>query len=111
MKMFKKYSPKSIGLIILLFLVGIGNIYAEANKKIITIKDAELWRSHSVTLADNGEWYTLLYFLTEKPDPAKENNSAKKDLKKKDKKKKETAVYGKNAQSDVLYIRRADSGK
>lgn len=88
-----------------------GNVYSEANKQIVTIDDAKLWRSHSVTLSDNGEWYTLLYSLTEKLFQAQVKKPAQKDAENKDDEKKDMALYGKKALTDVLYIRHTKSKK
>lgn len=111
MKLHSNALQKIICLIILVFFAGIGNVYSESNKQAITFDDVKLWRYHSVTLADNGEWYTLLYSLREKPEPEKDKKPAQKDAENKDDDKKDIALYGKKAMTDVLYIRHAKSKK
>jgi len=111
MKKSSKALQKSIYLIILIVIISYGLGYSQADKKVITLDDVKLWRSHRVTLSDNGQWYTVLYSLTEKPDPKKEKPKPKKDSKKDDDKSKEIATYGKNALTDVLYIRSVGSKK
>ena len=50
-----------------ILLAGTGNIHAQSNKKILKIGDVELWRNNSVTLSDDGNWYTVIYSLVEEP--------------------------------------------
>ena len=93
-----------------LFVVITSNIYSQTEKKIITLDDAKLWRNHSVTLSDKGEWYTVLYSLNEKPEIAK-NKKIKKELDKNGYDKKDIAIYGKDAMTDVLYVRNSGGKK
>jgi len=93
-------------LFVLLATIGFNFGYSKSKKQIITIQDVKLWRSHSVTLSDNGKWYTVLYSLVEKPKIEEETKSVKKKPVKKQK-----SIYCKNAKTDVLYIRQSESGK
>lgn len=76
------------------------NLQAQSSKKTLTIEDVELWRNHSVTLSDNGNWYTVLYSLTEKPEPDK--NGEKINKEKMDSV--DIYIYGKESRTDILYI-------
>ena len=71
MKHFKIYLF-STAVIISLVLAGNNNLQAQSKKKTLTIEDVELWRNHSVTLSDDGKWFTVLYSLTEKPESKKD---------------------------------------
>ncbi|MGB2843762.1 MAG: hypothetical protein WBC02_02790, partial [Candidatus Aminicenantaceae bacterium] len=109
MKPLKTYLFFPVYLLLLFCFAGIGDVQAESNKKILSIKDVQLWRNHSVTLSDDGKWYTVLYSLREKPEPQKDAKEKSKDEKEKDTEK-EIAIYGENARTDVLYIGNAQSG-
>ena len=93
----------------LLCMVATG-IYAQTGKKPVTLEDAKLWRRHSVTLSEQGDWYTVLYSLTEKPE-AEKSEKNKKELDAKGYDKNDIALYGKDAMTDVLYIRKRGSKK
>lgn len=83
--------------LILLFVVaGINNVHAQAQKVPLSFDDIRQWRTHSVTLSDDGEWYTTLYSLFDKPD--------KKDTTKESAAEKVKAYYTADNQTDVLYI-------
>ena len=85
-------------------LAGTGNIHAQSNNKILKIGDVELWRNNSVTLSDDGNWYTVIYSLVEEPRQADkdsvEGQNDKEDL----------DFYGKDSRTDVLYIYNSDAG-
>ncbi len=85
-------------------LAGTGNIQAQPDKKILRIEDVELWRNNSVTLSDDGNWYTVIYSLIEEPRQADkdsvEGQNDKEDL----------DFYGKDSRTDVLYIYNSDTG-
>jgi len=90
-------------IIISFLLAGANNLQAQSKKKALTIEDVELWRNSSVTLSDDGKWYTVLYSLIEKPDSKSDStkeNSDKKDL----------DLYGKDARTDMLYICHSETG-
>jgi len=93
----------SISIAISLSLTGINNIQAQSNKKILKIEDIELWRNHSVTLSDDGNWYTVLYTLTETPEQIIDSTLEKSD-------KENLDFYGEDARTDVLYICHAKTG-
>jgi len=109
MKPLKTYLFLLVYLLFFFCFAGIGDVQAESNKKILRINDVKLWRNHSVTLSDDGKWYTVLYSLSEKPEPQKDAKEKSKDKKEKDADK-DIAIYGENARTDVLYIGNAQSG-
>lgn len=94
----------SISLFITLSLPGYQNLQAQSDKKVLGIEDVKLWRTNSVTLSDNGAWYTVLYSLIEKPD-AKEDTTKENSVKSM-----VNDYYGKDNQTDVLYIYNAKNG-
>ena len=100
-----KISILSAGIIISLSLAGINNLQAQSKKKTLTIEDVELWRNHSLSLSDDGDWYTVLYSLTEKPESEKDSTNENKDIKKKD-----LDFYGEDTRTDVLYICNSETG-
>lgn len=94
------------GVISLLFIVGIDQLRAQSKskKESLSFEDIRQWRRHTATLSDNGEWYTILYSLYDKP-------KAKKDTSKENAiKQKIEAYYGEDNQTDVLYICHAKDG-
>ncbi len=96
-------SAINIFITIILLCTGINDVKAQsgASKKILRLEDVELWRNSSVSLSDDGNWYTVIYSLTEKPE--KEDGDAAKDSV-------DQALYGKDARTDVLYIYNTKSG-
>jgi len=92
-------------ILISLFFAGTCDLAAQARKKHVSIDDVKKWRRHSVSLSDDGRWYTVLYSLTEKPQDEKE-------VKKKDSLDiaKNLDFYGKEYKTDVLYICQAGKG-
>jgi dipeptidyl aminopeptidase/acylaminoacyl peptidase len=94
----------TVSIIALLSLSGYNELQAQSNKKVLGIEDVKLWRNHSVALSDDGEWYTVLYSLREKPeskkDTTKENGT----------KKKINDYYGEDNQTDTLYICNSKDG-
>ena len=102
---------RKIILIVLLTFIFANFIFPQLKKQTLAIEDIKLWRKHSVTLSDDGNWYTVLYSLTEKPDEKTGKKKTKKKLKKKEKKKEKLSIYGKNAETDTLYIRNSKSKK
>lgn len=78
---------------ILLTIAGNDKLYAQSKKKSLSIEEMRLWRGHSVTLSDNGQWYTTNYRLSDKPK--KKDTTLEKKAK---------AFYKKTNQTDVLYI-------
>jgi len=77
MKILEKDSLRRVYSFILFIIIGISFVYSMPVKKIITIEDVKLWRKHSVTLSDNGQWHTVLYSLIEKPDLKKKDRYKK----------------------------------
>ncbi len=94
----------TLSIIIAFSLLGNKDLQAQTEKKVLGIEDVKLWRSHSVTLSDNGEWYTVLYTLREKPD-AKQDSTTKAYAEELFKK-----FYDQTNQTDTLYICNAVSG-
>jgi len=77
-------------------------------KQAITLEDLKTWRDSSVTLSDDGQWYTVLYTLTEKPISP---TPPKTQEKKKEPKNQNPKLYGETEQTDVLYIHNASSSQ
>ncbi len=102
---FFKLPLLAVSIIILLSLSGNNELQAQSNKKILTIEDVKLWRNHSVTLSDSGNWYTVLYSLSEKPESKKDSTKENSD-----KKKKNPDFYGKDNETDILYICHSEGG-
>ncbi len=93
-------------LILLVSLSLTSGLKGQTGKKALGLDDIELWRNNSVTLSDNGKWYTVLYSLNERPDAGSNQNAGKKDSTKN-----ETDFYGSDAKTDVLYICNSDGIK
>ena len=104
MKHFKNYIL-TVSVIVSVYLTVTSDLQAQSKNKILTIEDVELWRDHSVTLSDNGEWYTVLYSLTEKPELKNDTTKENSDMKKK-----AMDFYGEDFRTDVLYIFSANTG-
>lgn len=98
MKQFKN-TLVSVGLLLCAILAGNYNLQAQQQKDILTIEDVKLWRTHSLTLSNDGNWYTVLYSLMEKPEP---ENASKKDSSALQKD--SIDLYGEDFSTDVLYI-------
>ena len=94
----------SLTIIIAYSLLGFTDLQAQSEKKELGIEDLKLWRSHSVNLSDNGEWYTVLYRLNEKVDA--KQDSAKAEYASQIAKK----FFDAKNQTDVLYICNAKNG-
>ncbi|MEA1878365.1 MAG: prolyl oligopeptidase family serine peptidase [Bacteroidota bacterium] len=88
---------------LVLLAVGAHNLQAQTKKKVLTIEDVELWRSSSVTLSDDGMWYTVLYSLNEKPDLKNDSIRQKRDSL-------DIDLYGEEARTNVLYICHSEAG-
>lgn len=101
--MIKKFII-SLSILIAFFLTGNNDLHAQSEKKILGIEDVKLWRSHSVTLSDNGQWYTVLYRLNEKPGSKKDSIKTKygEEIAKK--------FYNQKNETAILYICNAKSG-
>ncbi len=91
-------------IIILLTIMGNNHLIAQSKKESLSFEDIRQWRTHSVTLSNNGEWYTTLYSLLDEPESKKdtiiENQS----------KQKVDSYYQDDNQSDKLYISNAKDG-
>ncbi len=94
----------TLSIIITFSLLGNKEIQAQSEKKILGIEDVKLWRSNAVTLSENGEWYTVLYTLREKPDA--EQDSTTKAYSEQI----FNEFYDKTNQTDILYICNATGG-
>ncbi|MCK5147662.1 S9 family peptidase [bacterium] len=104
MKSFKNRFLSTFMLIPLIF-AGTHYLYAQSSPKTITIEDVKKWRHHSITLSDDGMWYTVLYSLTEKPEAGKDTTAQKSDSSNTS-----TDLYGEDFKTDVLYICHAKNG-
>lgn len=87
-----------------LFALGTHIIFAQSNKKPLTLNDARLWRMNSFELSDNGEWYTTHYHLLDKSES--KQDTILEDLIKKT----SQTFYGKDNQTDVLYVHNVKEG-
>ena len=101
--MIKKFIA-FLSLITLVSILGFNGIQAQSEKKVLGIEDVKLWRSHSVILSDDGQWYTVLYTLREKPEV--KQDSTKKAYAEQIFKE----FYDENNQTDTLYICNANTG-
>ncbi|MEM6377801.1 MAG: hypothetical protein AAF705_06295, partial [Bacteroidota bacterium] len=103
----KLYSTKySIAFYLMVLFTTIGTLplKSQTEKIPLSFEDARQWRTHTVTLSDDGQWYTTLYNLFDKPDTkvdTSEESSTVKKIK---------AYYEANNQTDVLYIFHAKDG-
>ncbi len=108
----KKFN-RSLTAVLILFLSVTATVFSasETKKKAISIEDMKLWRYSRTTISDDGGWYTVLYKLNEKKED--KQKSKKEEKKSSDKKitKKPASIYGKGAETDVLYIRSSKSSK
>ena len=87
-------------IIISLTISGNNKLYAQVKKEPLAFGDIRQWRTHSVTLSDNGEWYTTLYSLFDKPELKKDTIAEQKI----------TEYYQEDNQTDVLYICHSKNG-
>ena len=88
-------------LLTLLLSICIGSQLAgQAEKTALSFDDIRLWRSHAVTLADNGEWYTILYSLFDEPESPIDSITEQRIQ----------AFYDEDNKTDVLYICNAAGG-
>ena len=69
----------TVSIIFLIAFSGISNVNAQSSKKILNVEDVELWRNNSVTISDDGNWYTVLYSLSERPEQNNDSTKGKKD--------------------------------
>ncbi|MEM8892187.1 MAG: hypothetical protein AAGD28_29680, partial [Bacteroidota bacterium] len=92
---------KYLSLISILFLFSIaGNnsLNAQTQKEALSFDDIQQWRAHSVSLSDDGNWYTTLYSLLDRA--AKETDSTKESPVAEELKQ----YYQEENQTDILYI-------
>ncbi|MEO1257237.1 MAG: prolyl oligopeptidase family serine peptidase [Bacteroidota bacterium] len=73
---------------------------AQPEKEPLSFEDIRQWRTHAVTLSDNGDWYTTLYTLFDEPELEKDSVSQQIAA----------GYYQENNQTDVLYICHAKDG-
>ncbi len=91
------------GVIVLTLFVN-SSLCAQAQKEPLTFKDVRLWRTHSVTLSDNGEWYTTHYRLTDKSETKKDT------ILERLVQSTGSEFYDDNNQTNVLYVHNAKKG-
>ena len=95
----------SIGLSLIALFALTFSLQAQQQKDTLSLEDAKLWRTHSTSLSDDGNWYTVQYSLIEKADsekaPKKDSSALKKDS---------IDIYGEDFSTDVLYIYNSESG-
>ena len=104
-----------IALILLILISSFSSLMAQTEpQETVTLEGMKTWRNSSVTLSDDGQWYTVLYSLIEKP--ADDQKSSKDSKPQSEEQEKDQIVepplpYGKTEQTDVLYIHSASSGQ
>lgn len=86
----------------LYFITGIPCLRAQPKTVPFSLEDLRQWRDHSVTLSDDGQWYTVRYSLVDEPDEEKDSLSPGVE--------KIQAYFGELNQTDVLYIHHATKG-
>ncbi len=77
---------------------------AKTKKIPLSFDDVQQWRTHEVSLSDDGKWYTTRYTLFDEPESKKDtsrNNSTSKIVKE---------YFKEDNQSNVLYISRKNEG-
>ncbi len=82
-----------------------------SEKSLVTMPDVTLWRNHSVTLSNDGNWHSVEY-RPSTSDKFEDKQTDKESADEPDQKKQEQLErYGKGALNDVLYIRNSDGSK
>lgn len=102
-----RHLKTSLILLLLILLSSVLIAQTEPQQKTITLEEMKTWRNSSVTLSEDGKWYTVLYTLLEKPDEDKKAEKAKKSESQdgeKEQKEEPKSPFGKTEQTDVLYI-------
>ncbi len=74
--------------------------HTQSKKKSLSLEDLSLWRKHTVTLSDNGEWYTKQYSLYRESKSTKNILKAQRFAK----------YYPEDNQTYVLYICHSKDG-
>ncbi|MEL6655761.1 MAG: prolyl oligopeptidase family serine peptidase [Bacteroidota bacterium] len=69
-------------------------LIGQTEKSVLSFDDIRQWRTHSVTLADNGEWYTTLYSLSDESESPADSVTEQRI----------EGYFTDNNQTDVLYI-------
>ena len=90
--------------IILLTTVFNSRMCAQVPRDTLSFDDIRMWRTHTATLSDNGEWYTIRYSLIDEPET--ETDTAKYNYVKQ----RFEQYYGENNKTDVLYICHFEEG-
>ncbi len=85
-------------------LIGSNALQAQDSQEEISFDDVRQWRTHAVTLSDNGKWYTTLYSLFDKPEAALDS------LQKQRSEQIAKTYFEEDNQTDVLYICSATDG-
>lgn len=88
----------SLSLVFSCLVVGKYSLQAQSKKEALSFEDVREWRTNAIVLSDNGEWYTTLYSLFDKPESQQDS------LQKKRSEQVAEAYYQENNQTDVLYI-------
>lgn len=77
---------------------GISHPYPPSQKDTLSFDEIRMWRNHTVSMSDNGDWYTVNYSLIDEPES--QTDSTKYNLVEQ----KFKEYYGDDNQTDVLYI-------
>ncbi|MEO1214231.1 MAG: prolyl oligopeptidase family serine peptidase [Bacteroidota bacterium] len=93
-----------LSLIILFSFGGNNTLIAQNQKEALSLEDVRKWRTHSVSLSDDGNWYTKLYRLIDKPESLEDSTLE-------DSTDQEFAKYfQEDNQTDILYICSSSAG-
>ena len=91
-------------ILVVLLSLGCHQILAQSNKEPLSFDDIRQWRSHSVSLSDDGNWYTTSYSLLDEPESTRdttETDSVENKV---------SAYFHENHLTDILYVWNADGG-
>lgn len=106
MKNIRPNFAKLLALLIFIALnvLGSNQLLAQKVKEPLSFNDVRLWRTHSSTLSDNGQWYTIHYRLNDKANSKKDTVLQQLIEKTSDE------FYTDNNKTEVLYIHNVDTG-
>ena len=89
-----------LSLTLLLSISISSQLIGQTEQSVLSFDDIRQWRTHSVTLTDNGEWYTTLYSLFDESESPADSVTEQRI----------EAYFKDDNQTDVLYICSATEG-